>query len=120
MEPLTIEEAFEYCLQNLGALTTEQLLAKFPQYSQELAQLLTLDRQLKSTLPGSSPISGFGQLEARIKSSIANVHKGEPPTQEIGAKDVGVDRLLSQAAKRTIKPVVHTPVDPAADPGEAD
>jgi hypothetical protein len=120
VDPLTIEEAFEYCLQNLGALTTEQLLAKFPQYAEELAQLLALDRQLKSALPGSSPVSGFDQLGERITSSLADAHKIVPPTQETDAQDAGLDRLLSRAAKRAIKPVVRTPIDPDADPGDAD
>ncbi len=75
MEPLTVQEALEYCLQNPDALTTEQLLAQFPQYAQELAQLLALDRQLKHAFHGVAPATGLDKVKARILSSLAQPHQ---------------------------------------------
>ena len=112
MEPLTAQEALEYCLQNRDTLTTEQLLAKFPQYAPELAQLLALDEQLKDALPGAAPAPTLDKMKARILSSLAQPHEGATPAADPDAHEVAPDSPLSQAGKRTIKPVIPTPDGP--------
>jgi hypothetical protein len=114
VEPLIPEEALEYCLQNPDALTTEQLLAKFPHYARELAQLLALDQQLKGALPGAAPSISLDKVKARLLSSLAQSHKGTTPAADPDAEQTSVDSPLSQAGKRSAKPIATTSADPDA------
>src|SRR5881394_896124 len=62
----TIEDALDYCLLNPDGLSDEQLLAKFPQYREQLYPLLVRASSVRSVAPPSVPMERMAAMKQRI------------------------------------------------------
>ena len=71
MEPVSIEQALQYCLENPDNLSTGQLLSKFPEYREELEPLLAFDTQLKIALPHEMPPESKALVKQRLVNRVA-------------------------------------------------
>ena len=71
MEPVSIEQALQYCLENPDNLSTGQLLSKFPEYWEELEPLLAFDTRLKSALPHEMPAETKTLVKQRLVNRVA-------------------------------------------------
>ncbi|MEO6458595.1 MAG: hypothetical protein ABIO92_10065 [Chloroflexia bacterium] len=71
MEHVSIEQAFQYCLENPDNLSTAQLLSKFPQHRDELELLLAFDTQLNKALPLEMPPDSKALVKQRLVDRVA-------------------------------------------------
>lgn len=69
---LKIEEALDYCLLNPEGLSDEQLLAKFPQYREQLYPLLVRATSVQAAVPPSVPIERMAAIKQRLLDAAAS------------------------------------------------
>ncbi len=92
MEPVSIEQALQYCLENPDNLSTSELLSKFPEYRGELEPLLAFDTQLKSALPHEMPAESKAFVKQRLVNRVAahradhTFEKDAPSLQPLGGE----------------------------------
>ncbi|HUP27414.1 MAG TPA: hypothetical protein VM409_03190, partial [Chloroflexia bacterium] len=87
MEPASIEQALQYCLENPDNLSTDELLSKFPRYRDELESLLAFDKQLGSSLPLQMPAESKALVKQRIVNRVAAGRPDHAPEKEAPAME---------------------------------
>lgn len=93
MEPPSLDEALQYCLDNPDNLSDTQLLDRFPHHREELEPLLALDRQLKSALPRTMPAQSKALVRQRLMDTIAaRQAAGRPAVTTAGKPTAGRTR----------------------------
>src|SRR5215211_98928 len=74
MRPASSEEALSYCLDNPDGLITEDLLSRFPEYSEELEPLLALDAGIRTAASEGMADDSRLAMRARLVSVAAAGH----------------------------------------------
>lgn len=79
MEPISLQDALDYCLENPDGLSVQDLLDSFPEHREELAALLGLSAVIASTPP---PVPGARRsaIKARVVSAAAQLRPPQEPT----------------------------------------
>src|SRR5215210_273118 len=71
MAKVTIQDALDYCLGNPDGLSVEQLLAKFPEYRDELQPLLVLSANIVPLEPPPVPVERRMAMKQRLMDAAA-------------------------------------------------
>jgi hypothetical protein len=79
LEPISLQDALDYCLENPDGLSAQELLEAFPQFRGELALLLGLTAAIESAAP-SVPAANRAAMKARIVSAAAQIRPPRKPS----------------------------------------
>jgi hypothetical protein len=71
MERATIQDALDYCLENPEGLTVEELLARFPEYREELGSLLGLAATIITSTGPAVPAQRREAMKARLMQAAS-------------------------------------------------
>jgi hypothetical protein len=70
---VTIEDALDYCLLNPDGLSDEELLARFPQYTEQLEPLLACALSLREFAPPPVPLERRAAMKERLVTAAAGL-----------------------------------------------
>ncbi|HET9492989.1 MAG TPA: DUF5667 domain-containing protein [Chloroflexia bacterium] len=80
MEPLSIQDALDYCLENPDGLSAHELLEAFPQFREDLAPLLGLTAAIESA-PPPVPADRRAAMKARIVTAASQIRPPQSPAR---------------------------------------
>jgi len=84
VERVEIQEALDYCLANPDRLSVQDLLAKFPEYREELEPLLALSSRISSVEPPPVPADRRAAMKARLMAAAATQKASQSAAQQAG------------------------------------
>jgi hypothetical protein len=89
---VTAQDALEYCLENPDGLGVEEMLKRFPEYREELQQLLALSSQIQEITPPPVPAERRAAMKSRLMEAAAAGQRATQVAQVQPARNVITQR----------------------------